>query len=334
MVTTSKTVQDRLLSALQKTWGADAVQRLGDGGSRCDVHTVIPTGIDVVDHHVLGIGGFPGGRLTELSGPEGGGKSSLYMAAIGAVQRLGGVAHIVETEHALQTARVTTLGGDAGAVILHQPDNLEDALGHIESIVAALPAELPALIAWDSVAATPTRAEAENGVAPEKEGMAEFARIMSRALRTLVGVLATKRAALVCVNQQRSKVGIVFGDPTTTPGGAALKYYASVRLSVSGGTKVCEKGDTGAQVGRDALVKCIKHKLYPPFREARVRLVYASGWDNRWSTVNHAKDLELVGIAAKLTDATERAALKALAADTPAGKGWAVDPARYAEVTK
>lgn len=325
--TTASSVQLKMLAVLQKQFGDEGVMRLGGGESRCEVRSAIPTGIDVVDHHVLGIGGFPCGRITELFGGEGGGKTSLGLAAVAGAQRMGGVAHIIETEHALDTSRATTLGCAVDDVFLHQPDTLEQVFEHIEGIVAATPDELPTLILWDSVAATPTQAELAAGAVPEKEGMAEFARVMSRGFRTLGGLLATKRVALVCINQIRMKVGVVFGNPETTPGGAALKFYATVRLQVGAGTQVKGKGDTGPQVGRDALVKCIKHKLIPPFREARARLLYASGWDNTWSTINFAKDVEAIDAGARITDATYRESLLHLSRPP---HGWKVDPARFA----
>lgn len=327
MAKVNASLQAKQLAALQKQFGDGSVQSLGAGESRSDVRVVIPTGLDVIDHHVLGCGGWPGGRIVELYGEQTGGKTSLGLAAIASVQRMGGVAHIVETEHALKTERVRELGGDIGGVILHQPDTLEEVFEHMEGIADTLPDETPAVILWDSVAATPTRAEVENGTVPEKEGMAEFARIMSRGLRVMIGKLARTRATLICVNQVRQKVGVVFGNPETTPGGNALKFYASIRLQVGAGTAVKSRGDSGELIGRDALVKCIKNKLAMPFKEARARLEFVKGWNNTWSTLNFAKDAGIVPEGAKPTEANYLLALKELQ-DPP--HNWKVRPEQLA----
>lgn len=305
---TADKVRDAMMKALRKAQGDDAVVNLRGGAARVEA---LPSGVEVLDGFVVGVGGLPRGRIVEVFGEESCGKSSFAQVCMAAVQRIGGTAALVETEHAFDPDRAAVLGLDLDRLVMSQPDCLEDALLTVETLLDTLPDAHPSIIVWDSIAATPTRTEIENGVVPEGEGMAEYARTMSRALRVMCGKVAAKNTVLVVTNQTRSKVGVTFGNPLTTAGGKALKFYASVRLSFSTGEAV---KDGSALIGRDALVTAVKNKVRAPGRSARVRLLFdRRGYDNRWSTINFAKDHGALPEGAKATDATHAKALEALA---------------------
>lgn len=300
---------EKILGTIRKAYGSEAAMRLGGQGVRSSSRGAIPTGIDPVDNYVLGTGGFPMGRIVELYADEGAGKTSLALAGVRGAQRMGGLAFIAETEHSLDPARARTLGADIDAVVLLQPDTLEELLGEFEHVLDTLPADMPAIIMWDSVVATPTASEVEGGVADDKARVAEFARIMGSKFKLLLPKIARSSAAFVAINQLRMKIGVSFGNPETTPGGATLKFYATQRVAIRGGQSVKE-GSTNT--GKDVLVKCVKNKLVPPFRECRARLLYESGWDNRWSTINFAKDMEAIGAEARVSDKVFAEAIGAL----------------------
>lgn len=313
---TQQDVRKALVKALTKAHGADVMVDLK--GGKGDI-PVLPSGFDVLDGHVIGRGGLPEGRIIEVFGHESSGKTALACAFMAAVQRFGGVASLIETEHAFDPMRAASLGVDTDALVMSQPDTLEETLEVIETTLTTTPADVPHVIVWDSVAATPTRKEVESGAVPDGEGMAEYARLMSRALRTMSGLLAARRAVLVCVNQTRSKVGVTFGNPETTFGGNALKFYATLRLNVSPGTAVKAAKEGKALLGRDALVTAVKNKLAPPMRSARVRLYFDDrGYDNAWATVQHAKETGALPDNVKVTEANRQRALNTLS-KTP---GW------------
>lgn len=293
---TREAVQGRIVKAVQKAWGSDAAMLLGGGGARAQVRGVIPSGLEVLDGWVLGIGGWPCGRLVELSGEEGCGKSTLGYTTLAQVQALGGVAVLADTEHALHLERIKALGVDVESLILLQPDTLEDLLGQVEAVLREVPDGLLCAIVWDSVANTPTKAELEAGLGEKAGGgMAEFARVMSQNLKVLAPLLVSKNAVLLAVNQVRSKPGVSFGPDTQTTGGRALKYMASIRVQFLGGAKVKSNGDSGDVVGKDVLLECVKSRFAPPFRKVRARLMFTGGgWRNEWSTLGLAKDLGVV----------------------------------------
>ena len=300
---------EKILSTIRKAYGSEAAMRLGAGAVRSISRGAIPTGIDPVDNYVLGTGGFPMGRVVELYADEGAGKTSLALAAVAGAQRMGGLAFIAETEHSLDPLRAKTLGADIDSVVLLQPDTLEEVLGEFEHVMDTLPPEMPAIIMWDSVVATPTAAEVEGGLSDDKTRVAEFARVMGQKFKLLLPKLSRTSCAFVAINQVRYKIGVAFGNPETTPGGSTLKFYSTQRVVIRGGQAVKE-GAT--QVGKDVLVKAVKNKLVPPFRECRARLDYAKGWDNRWSTINFAKDVEALPAEARVTDKAFAEAIGAL----------------------
>jgi recombination protein RecA len=284
-------VVQTILDALHKAHGGDSALRLGDGAPT-DVSEVIPTGVELIDRHLLGVGGFPVGRLVELYGEEGTGKSSLVFAAIAGVQAMGGLAVMADTEQALSTERAAVFGVDLTQVILLQPSTLEATLKQLETTLQAIPQGVgPILLVWDSVAATPTAQEVEEGL-DKGTAMGVRARVIGLGVRVLLQMAVEKRACLLFVNQVREKIGLVFGDKWTTPGGAAIKFGASVRLQLMGG-KAVKDGDK--HVGKIVTIRTSKNKLTPPNRTARVRLDYETGWNDCWTTLEYAKDAQVIG---------------------------------------
>ena len=282
-----------VLDGIIKRAGKGAAQLLSEGADS-DIEEVIPSGIDVLDHHVLGIGGWPLGRIVELYADEGAGKSSVLFQAIAGVQRVGGLSVLVETEHALDAARAEVFGCDLGSVILSQPDTLEEALQMLEAALESLPrtkkGDPPNFVGWDSFAATPTKKEIEEGM-DFKAAMGDRAKMMSTAMRVLTRLVMEKRALLMIVNQTRADVG-KWGGGKTTPGGAALKFHASVRLELFSGKSVKVGTD---HVGKQVTMMAAKTKIGgKPWAKAKVRLYYDTGWSNVWSTVDYAKDRKAV----------------------------------------
>src|SRR5574337_698181 len=311
----------KIAEKINSAFGKGTALVLGSGaGMRSEVTDVIPLGIDPLDHYVVGIGGLPCGRVVEVYSEEGGGKTSLLIAALAAVQREDGLAVLEETENALQEERLTVFGMDRDRLLIIQPDTLEETMQEMQAVLEAAPkGGGPILIGWDSVAATPTVDEVKNGVAPDK-GFDNRARILSQAFRQIVPLAAEKRACIFIVNQTREKIGVMFGDKTTTPGGKAIKFAASLRMQILGG-KAVKKGE--AHIGKDVTIIASKNKLATPWRKARVRLNYDTGWDNEWTTLEFAKDLNLIEQDAVGPEALQKARAKLF------GCGW--DPARITD---
>lgn len=261
-------------------------------GALSDVREYVPSGVNVVDYHLLGGGGLHVGRLCELSGDEGTGKTSLAFAFMAGAQRGGGAVMLAEAERALQVERATVFGVQLDDVVLAQPNTLEEALtGAAEFMAACEAGKLgPNLWVYDSLAAGVPEAEADKPIGDV--AMGAVARVMSATLRRLLPLAVRSRTALLVVNQNRMKIGRMFGNPVTTTGGNAIKFYASERLQLMGGAAV--KGASGEPVGKDITAICTKNKLQRPHGKARVRLSYAHGWVEPWSTLTHAKDRALV----------------------------------------
>ena len=286
-----KAAQQRILDAVNKEFGEGSAVRLSDG-FRGDVVDALPMGIDVVDKFICGCGGLPIGRMTELFSAEGGGKSSLTLAALGSAQRTGATTVLVETENGFTRNRAIQLGCNPDDLIIVQPNYLEQALSQLEYILDSLdPAMGPSLVAFDSLAAAPTKQEMEDGV-KDKGYFDSRAKTVSQSMRILTQKVSTQRANLLIVNQTRQKIGVVFGDPTTTPGGTALKFHASLRLAILGGKAL--KDAAGNHTGKDLTIVAKKTRFSEPFRSCRLRLNYGTGFDNDWSTLNLAKDWKLI----------------------------------------
>lgn len=297
-------------------------------GTDSDVVDVVPTGIDVVDHHVIGIGGLPVGRIVELFAAEGDGKSSLLYQAMAGVQREEGVVCLDETEHAIDAQRATVFGCDVDKIVAEQSDTLEDAWAWIEAALASAPSSKPGdppfFVGLDSLAACPTKKEIAEGLLGKDAAM-DRARITSKAMRIITPAVAQARAILLVVNQTRTKVGGGWGDNTTTPGGAALKFHASLRMQLFSGKSI--KDDLNDHVGKQVTVMAAKTKLGgAPWAKAKVRLYYQSGWNNLWSTIWHAKERKVIDKGAKYDEATYVEALKALQWNRGFAKGGAATP--------
>lgn len=305
-----------VLAAIRAKAGKGAARLLSEG-SDSDVDEVIPSGIDVLDHYVLGIGGWPVGRIVELFASEGDGKSSLLMQTMAGVQRESGVVCLDETEHALDSARATVFGCDTDRIILEQSDTLEDAFSWIETALDSAPkskkGDPPFFVGLDSLAATPTIKEVKEGLLGKDAAM-DRARIASKAMRILTPKVAQKRALMFVVNQTRTTMGGGWGSNKTTPGGAALKFHASVRMEMFSGKSIkAVVGGMEQHVGKQVTLMAVKTKIGgKPWAKAKVRLYYDTGWHNAWSTVWHAKDRKLIPKAALYTEETYVAALAAL----------------------
>ena len=284
-------------------------------GSVSEVKEYIPCGISVIDHHLLGNGGLPVGRLTELFGDYGTGKSSLCFAFMAGCQRAGGLVGLAETENALQVERAVTFGVDPDGIVLTHPDNLEDVLSNAEAFMKSIPEGVgPNLWVLDSIAACATKAELEAGAGGNLR-VGEFARRMSHGIKQLCMLAARTRTALLLTNQTRQKIGVAFGNPTTTPGGESVKFYSSTRLQLMGGSAV--KVDE-VPVGKDITLMCVKNKLVAPMRKAKARFLYESGWHEPWTTLTYAKGQGVIGPKAQGMKGYQEA-LAALKWPQPAG---------------
>jgi recombination protein RecA len=275
---------DATLLQIEKQFGRGAIMRLGDDPGGLS-HGVISTGSLSVDL-ALGVGGLPRGRVIEIYGPESGGKTTLALHVVAQAQALGGVAAFVDAEHALDPNYARALGVDVDELLVSQPDTGEQALEIVELLIRSGAVDV---VVIDSVAALTPRAEIEGEMGDSHVGLQ--ARLMSQALRKLTGVLSKSHCTAIFINQIREKIGVMYGNPETTPGGRALKFYASVRLEVRrlGDVKV------GAEkVGNRVRVKVTKNKVAPPFREAEVEIIFGRGIDRLGDLINIASDLEIV----------------------------------------
>ena len=272
------------LLQIEKQFGRGAIMRLGDDPGGLS-HGVISTGSLSVDV-ALGVGGLPRGRVIEVYGPESGGKTTLALHVVAESQRGGGVAAFVDAEHALDPSYAKALGVDVDELLVSQPDTGEQALEIVELLVRSGAVDV---VVVDSVAALTPRAEIEGEMGDAHVGLQ--ARLMSQALRKLTGVMSKSRTTVLFINQIREKIGVMYGNPEVTPGGRALKFYASVRIEVRrlGDVKVA-----GEKVGNRVRVKVTKNKVAPPFREAEVEIVFGRGIDRLGDLVGIASDLDVV----------------------------------------
>lgn len=296
-------VAAKIIAAINKGFKG-AAQRLGQG-AKSDVREVIPTGLDNLDKYVLGPGGLPVGRITELFSEEGAGKTSLLLQAMGACQRAGGLAIMVETETALDSQRAATFGVDLDQVVLLQPEHIPEAGRQIELALESLPKGVgPVLVGWDSVAATMSKQEAEEGLS-DKESFDKRAKEFSAMMRVLGPLVAKSRAHLLLVNQVRANIGVMFGDKFTTPCGKGIKFHASIRLQMFPGKAI--KDAAGQHLGKDITIIAVKNKLTRPFRKTKIRLWFDKGFDADWGVLNHAKDLKLIDARSRDVAAARKA---------------------------
>jgi recombination protein RecA len=327
--------RDAVIAAIRKSFGKHSVGLLGEGGES-EVEEVIQTGITVLDHYVFGCGGLPAGRMVEVYSDEGGGKTSFGWAAIEGALAQGYVAILCETEDALNLERAETFGVDLDKVVLLEPDHMEDALAKQVTALEALSGKQPALLVWDSIASCPTKAEVLDGLSG-KDAWDGRAKILSQACRVLSKLAKAKKCCLLFVNQTRMKVGVMFGDPCTTPGGKAVKFHSSIRLQLWPGKHLKNRGDEA--VGQIITFKAIKNRCAFPFRKARVRLDFGHGWNDYWSTLEHAKEAGIISGEAtreveKMAEparAEARLALLAKAIDALDARAWSKEPVTKSE---
>jgi len=282
--TNKEELLEKLVKELEKNHGTGSVMIMGKGLDNSNI-SVVPSGCLSLDI-ALGVGGYPRGRIVEIFGNESSGKTTLALHSLAEVQKLNGIAAFVDAEHALDVEYAKKLGVDVDKLIVSQPDYGEQALEIVDSLIRS---NIVDLIVVDSVAALVPKAEIEGAMGDSHMGLQ--ARLMSQALRKLAGSISKSKSIVIFINQVRMKIGVVYGNPETTTGGIALKFYSTIRVEVRKGSAIREGKD---QIGNETTLKVVKNKVAPPFKQANVDMIFGRGVAKENDIFNLAVEEDLI----------------------------------------